>query len=1531
MSECSFLPTAHTNGIYNATCAQSPIVSPRFARAGDYVTFNCSVDGAEYVKYVTGDGTLAYKINGNTNQCEGVIKFTCTAATSCTANGFLCTPLGNGAFAKPAEVDFHTGPVPAPPLSPTDPEIFPAKKTNLTLRFKIDDAANAACHTTANPDDGPWAGVWWGWTTGDFAKLLPFNIGANGFLQPGENDRNKRRGTGGGGGGGRGPGGGGSLGGPGGKGGSADGDCSGALPSTSLVSPNLSYNSDLSNSAPASLGYGWSLDGLYVSVSYDSVSSTLTFNDGHGSFEKWQLVNGAFKPLYPDNYIVATQNVDGTYQLQFPNQTLFKFQADNRLKYIVDRNNNTTTYFYNGPQGSLSSIEDGEGRVLFVNYGSRTDGQPDNIREQSNIDGPITQFQYYATSPNRLWKVTNPAGETQEYFYVDSGPNTGKLKQVKDATGAIQLEYEYGNDGKVTSVIHYGKYKVTYEESVDVDGNTLNLVRHFDSLSSQTPVATSRLTLNGRLLLIKREEFLVGIAIGVSPTNEARNTWLYEYQDLENPYLQTKLTEANETDVRVTSWTYGVPPAPNDPDAKKHVGTLGLLKSFTDVAGNTTVYNYCQETEDPVQVYKVKHKDLVSEVIYPMLSQDTTVYKDQFTYDDNGNRKTAKDRANNTTVFSYDTSPGTGRVVSIEDRNHNITSYTYTDATDQGNRGNLKTITTPAGPGTAPARTKTFLYYSAINPNSNTDPGAPRNYDHLYRILRSGTANTEYSERTWDPIGRPKRLTNPLTKYTQFNYTSGRLLSQDLPSNITSGATRRQTSFSYSDAGPADAPGQKFTVFSKVNATQSQMRSRSEYDNLGRLNKFVKLQGGVERNYLSNYDALHRLISSQDPLNRQSTQTYSQYCKTLTVTSPSGLPTLTQMDGFCRPIWQSVPEEDHAMEYDNWGRLVKTTQRRMASAHYASAMPINPLQSVYDFSRYDGAAVTDEVTQFEYYPTDQLKKITYPDGKTQQYTYDAEGRLISSMDPNGMNTVYEYYNDNRLYKVNHKRPNLADLVFTYSYDAVGRLYEIIYPTASGIVARFYDASNNSGWDAADQLLWLRYTKDGNPLLSLRYYYDDSGNRIQMDQVASGVSNTWTYGYDWLNRLTSVTKNGTLEVSYQYDESDNRVQEVRGTNTRVFTYDAADQLIQQTLNGSVVENYLHNLDGQMISRTTGGVTTQYSWDQNGNLKKIDGATTGSEQIYDVNGIRRLANGKSFYSSGAVSVADSDSVNVSYMQGHVLLGSTAGSNVVYYLTDGLSSVKMLCDGTGALQATLDYGEYGQPSASSNSPHTYVGGLGVRNEGNLLYIRRRWYDPQLGRFLSPDPIGFAGGLNQYGYVGGNPINNTDPSGLNPGIVLGGPTAEILVTGVVVYAGYQILHQPISQALQNFELPNIPPEIQQLLMTTQPATLQETLTVTGGFINVTPGTTVLGGSISSVSPLINVYARNDGKKNKDDAPGWVKTAYAGGNGMLVGETVEEFLERIFSKQYPGVEISTGAGGEYSRSKKAIEQKHRQKSKKCK
>ncbi len=85
--------------------------------------------------------------------------------------------------------------------------------------------------------------------------------------------------------------------------------------------------------------------------------------------------------------------------------------------------------------------------------------------------------------------------------------------------------------------------------------------------------------------------------------------------------------------------------------------------------------------------------------------------------------------------------------------------------------------------------------------------------------------------------------------------------------------------------------------------------------------------------------------------------------------------------------------------------------------------------------------------------------------------------------------------------------------------------------------------------------------------------------------------------------------------------------------------------------------------------------------------------------------------------------------------------------------------------------DYGAWGEtlPGGFDNvpggMPYAFVGGLGVRTDADtgMAYMRQRWYDPHLQRFISRDPIGLEGGVNLYSYVGGNPVAWVDPMGLH------------------------------------------------------------------------------------------------------------------------------------------------------------------------
>jgi RHS repeat-associated protein len=100
--------------------------------------------------------------------------------------------------------------------------------------------------------------------------------------------------------------------------------------------------------------------------------------------------------------------------------------------------------------------------------------------------------------------------------------------------------------------------------------------------------------------------------------------------------------------------------------------------------------------------------------------------------------------------------------------------------------------------------------------------------------------------------------------------------------------------------------------------------------------------------------------------------------------------------------------------------------------------------------------------------------------------------------------------------------------------------------------------------------------------------------------------------------------------------------------------------------------------------------------------------------------------------------------------------------YYQRDGLGSVSSLSTAAGSLTNTYSYDSFGSTTASTGSvsnPFRYTG-REFDSETGVYQYRARYYDPSVGRFMSEDPVWY-GTFNLYNYVGGNPVNYTDPSG--------------------------------------------------------------------------------------------------------------------------------------------------------------------------
>jgi len=102
--------------------------------------------------------------------------------------------------------------------------------------------------------------------------------------------------------------------------------------------------------------------------------------------------------------------------------------------------------------------------------------------------------------------------------------------------------------------------------------------------------------------------------------------------------------------------------------------------------------------------------------------------------------------------------------------------------------------------------------------------------------------------------------------------------------------------------------------------------------------------------------------------------------------------------------------------------------------------------------------------------------------------------------------------------------------------------------------------------------------------------------------------------------------------------------------------------------------------------------------------------------------------------------------------------------FYQEDGLGSVTSLSNGAGALAQTYSFDSFGKttPTGGLVNPLQYTG-REFDSETGLYFYRARYYDPNAGRFLSEDPIEFAGGSNFYAYALNRPAILVDPSGLD------------------------------------------------------------------------------------------------------------------------------------------------------------------------
>jgi RHS repeat-associated protein len=424
---------------------------------------------------------------------------------------------------------------------------------------------------------------------------------------------------------------------------------------------------------------------------------------------------------------------------------------------------------------------------------------------------------------------------------------------------------------------------------------------------------------------------------------------------------------------------------------------------------------------------------------------------------------------------------------------------------------------------------------------------------------------------------------------------------------------------------------------------------------------------------------------------------------------------------------------------------------------------------------YDAAGrkiqVIDKTGQYDYAYNDRgdLVSVTYPAVGTNprrvvSYQYDAMGRVVKRSFTGYGDTTYLYDDAGRM--VSLTTPD--GKTFSFAYNDAGALVQESYP--NGTVAVY--SYNPKGF-----LVSLQNKKsDGSVISGFSYVLDSSGNRLKVTEAPSGE--TVEYGYDGIYQLIRETRkdsagNVILDIGYEYDLNGNRVRMVDYKNGGevVYSYNALDQMLSA---GNISFGYDGN--GNVIRKVVSGQETQYVWDYEDKMVKIvypNGSVNEFETNYE--GKRRKKVDSSgvtyFFYDGDKLLAEvdgSDNLLAVYEWGvRGLLSQWRNGARYYYHLDGLGSVVQVTNESQVVVASYKYDAWGNdlvdPQSLIPNPFKYVGGLGYYSdkESGLKLLGVRYYDSQVGRFWSLDPI--KEGQNWYGYVRNNPINFVDPTGLS------------------------------------------------------------------------------------------------------------------------------------------------------------------------
>ena len=575
------------------------------------------------------------------------------------------------------------------------------------------------------------------------------------------------------------------------------------------------------------------------------------------------------------------------------------------------------------------------------------------------------------------------------------------------------------------------------------------------------------------------------------------------------------------------------------------------------------------------------------------------------------------------------------------------------------------------------------------------------------------------------------------------------------------------------------------------------------------------------------YGKVERETSTTGNLTLTDTYTYNALGQ-LTVASYSSGKTLTYTYGN-RQVSYSDGSTIESRTYDAWGNLLSSHENNCTGILYKNSSNGHPVTVTYNDMQnksytttitYDAigrqTSITDPdagTVSYEYDALDRITKQTDARGNVTTNTYNAAGLLTKTV-CGDITTTYSYDNHDRLTKestgnqsVSYTYDNLnrttkktysidgTNFAYTYTYNTNGQLSSKTFP--DGVTENYtYGNGYLNRIDVNSQRVWergmyngtVRQASLGMQPLNLTRKYSTKGMLVQQEIVRQAgslhkmtysfddktgnmtsrtgmFSSPETFSYDNFDRLTKIAYGSTAATRLSYDLNGNITNK---TGIGSYTYDNDDKphavrQVQNTDNTipNTNQSITYNAINKVSSITQGGdiLTITYGpTHQRCKTVLISGGST-TTTLYADNYEQRTTNG----TTTAYHYVDSpDGIAAIFVK------KGSGKATPYYVeTDHLGSILNLYDEWGDVHYSATYDAWGVQTITRNNISLTRGYCGHEHwsQFGLIDMNGRFYDPLLGRFLSPDPYVQAPenpqNLNRYSYCLNNPLKYTDPSG--------------------------------------------------------------------------------------------------------------------------------------------------------------------------